>query len=315
MCVYSRKGENKRYLPNKKNGGKPEIPKYERLKGIEYKCGYCIDCRRERANSWRIRLREEIKDYKKSIFVTLTFTEEALDELEQVAETNECKKVATIAMRRFLERVRKATGKSLKHWFITELGQNGTERLHMHGIIFTDKTITEKELAKWWAYGRIDIGRECSERTINYITKYITKLDPKHKGYLSVILTSPGIGKNYIEKHRATHVFRDEKTITTYRHPTGAMVSLPCYYKRKLWSDEEREELRMYAELKQVKWLNKTGYKVTNYEEFMTFEIAKTAYKEELERLGFPTPKECKDRIYRTRNAEYRRKAVETYGN
>ena len=35
-----------------------------------------------------------------------------------------------------LERVRKLTGKSVKHWFITELGHEKTERLHLHGIVW-----------------------------------------------------------------------------------------------------------------------------------------------------------------------------------
>ena len=42
--------------------------------------------------------------------------------------------LATKAIRLCLERVRKQTGKSIKHWFITELGHEKTERLHLHGV-------------------------------------------------------------------------------------------------------------------------------------------------------------------------------------
>ena len=52
----------------------------------------------------------------------------------------------TKAIRLCLERIRKHTGKSVKHWFITELGHNGTERIHLHGIVWgigNDKKITE----------------------------------------------------------------------------------------------------------------------------------------------------------------------------
>ena len=39
-------------------------------------------------------------------------------------------------------------------------------------------------------------------KTINYIMKYITKVDEDHKGFKAVILTSAGIGKQYTEnKH------------------------------------------------------------------------------------------------------------------
>ena len=41
--------------------------------------------------------------------------------------------VATKAIRLCLERVRKQTGKSIKHWFITELGHEKTERISKRG--------------------------------------------------------------------------------------------------------------------------------------------------------------------------------------
>jgi hypothetical protein len=37
--------------------------------------------------------------------------------------------------RRCLERIRKQTGKSLKHWCVTELGEEN-DRIHLHGIVF-----------------------------------------------------------------------------------------------------------------------------------------------------------------------------------
>ena len=43
--------------------------------------------------------------------------------------------IATKAIRLCLERVRKQTGKSVKHWFITELGHEKTERLHLHVLV------------------------------------------------------------------------------------------------------------------------------------------------------------------------------------
>lgn len=303
MCTYKTLGSNKKYEPNKKNGGIPEIPKYEMLKGVEYKCGKCIDCRRERANSWKIRLKEELKEHTQSMFVTLTFSDESIKEL--IGRTNgkdEANAIGTKAIRLFLERIRKHKKRSIKHWFIIEIGGNSTERIHMHGIIFGEVWKNE-ELQKYWKYGRTDIGYECSNRTINYITKYITKLDEKHKEFISVILTSPGIGKAYIERHRTTHRFQHEKTITKYRSENGTMTTLPCYYRRKLWTDEEREELRAYAMLKNERWVGKTKYIVETHEDFMVFKMAENAYREELERLGFPTPGQQKAKRYRAINS------------
>ena len=90
--------------------------------------------------------------------------------------------IAAKAVRLFLERWRKKYKRSLRHWLITEIGHNGTENIHLHGIIWTDseKAATLKEL---WAYGYIWDGNTRNEKkesyvnakTVNYITKYITK--------------------------------------------------------------------------------------------------------------------------------------------
>ena len=36
--------------------------------------------------------------------------------------------------RLFLERIRKKTGKSVKHWCVTEKGHTNTRRIHLHGL-------------------------------------------------------------------------------------------------------------------------------------------------------------------------------------
>ena len=82
---------------------------------------------------------------------------------------------------------------------MTEIGHNGTENIHLHGIVWTQHDI--RNLAEIWQYGYIWDGQKknenrvnyISERTINYITKYITKTDEKHKTYKPIILTSAGI--------------------------------------------------------------------------------------------------------------------------
>lgn len=50
MCSYEREMPNKRYQPNKSNGGIVPQCKDERLKYIKVPCGHCIDCRKEKAN-------------------------------------------------------------------------------------------------------------------------------------------------------------------------------------------------------------------------------------------------------------------------
>ena len=144
--MYPRLVKNPKYLPNKKNGGNVPFPKDGRALYVPIECKECIDCRKKRANEWRIKLFEDIKVYKNGKFVTLTFRhygKYSLDSLLKECNDNlpyygKMNAVATLAVRRFLERHRKKFNFSPRHWFVTELGHNGTERIHLHGILYTD---------------------------------------------------------------------------------------------------------------------------------------------------------------------------------
>lgn len=243
MCLYAREIKNPRYLPNKKNGGIPPILRHQELRYIKIDCGNCYECRKKKYNNWRIRLLEELKVQENGLFVTFSFSPDSLQKLTDEFQIKECNAIATIAVRRFLERWRKATKKSLRHFFVTELGDNFTERLHIHGIVFTDN---EKLLEKTWKYGNIDIGYECSERTINYISKYMLKVDTKHPGFRSIVLASPGIGKTYIDSIEAKrNKFKGKDTCTTYHEKNGNETQLPRYYKKKLYTEKQQEFLAL----------------------------------------------------------------------
>ena len=77
----------------------------------------------------------------------------------------------------------------------------------MHGIIWTNKG--SEYINKVWRYGFTWLSNDknvngyVNERTINYIIKYVTKIDEKHKEYKNIILTSAGIGKGYINRFDA----------------------------------------------------------------------------------------------------------------
>ena len=93
--------------------------------------GKCIECRKEKARNWRIRLAEELKNDSNALFITLTFNEVNYQKLAwelfrkskkslNYTEQNEmCKK----AVRRWLERIRKKTKRSIKHWLVIQIVQ------------------------------------------------------------------------------------------------------------------------------------------------------------------------------------------------
>ena len=120
---------------------------------------------------------------------------------------------------------------------MTEIGHNGTENIHLHGIVWTQHDI--RNLAEIWQYGYIWDGQKknenrvnyISERTIDYITKYITKTDEKHKTYKPIILTSAGIGRGYTETANAQrNKYKTGETKETYRARNGTELALPIYY-------------------------------------------------------------------------------------
>ena len=242
MCLYPKLIKNRRYTPNKKNGGVPPQCPDERLLYVTAACGKCMECRKQKQRQWLVRMSEELRQEPNAYFITLTIDDKSYSELSNTYKTTDNNEIATKAIRLCLERIRKQTGKSIKHWFITELGQEKTERLHLHGIVWgigTDKLITDK-----WKYGITFTGFYVNEETIQYITKYMTKIDEKHKDFTGKVLCSKGIGKGYTERTDANkHEYKQGETIETYRLRNGAKINLPVYYRNQLFTEKERELL------------------------------------------------------------------------
>ena len=179
MCLYPKLIENRKYKPTKKNGGIVPPLLDPRTAFVPIGCGKCIECKKQRASNWRIRLMEDIRTNKIAKFVTMTFSDESLVELEEEVkrinkkqhdeiknETGRIKEyieiegyelenaIATMAVRRFLERWRWEYKTSVRHWLVTELGQEKTERIHIHGIIWTN--VNKPEVEKLWKYGTVN---------------------------------------------------------------------------------------------------------------------------------------------------------------
>lgn len=242
MCLYPKLILNRKYLPNKKNGGIPPKCPDERLRYVTAACGKCYECRKQKARGWLIRMEEELRHNPNAIFITLTLEDKWYKNIEKKYNIKGDNNIATQAVRLWLERVRKITKKSIKHWCISEIGGNGTERLHIHGIVWgigLDALIRET-----WKYGFVFIGQYVTEKTINYITKYMYKKDEKHPTFTGKVLCSAGIGSQYIKRADAkNNKYKGEDTKETYKCRNGAKINLPIYYRNKIYTEEERELL------------------------------------------------------------------------
>lgn len=244
MCLYPTYVKNPKYKPNKKNKGKPPVCKDRRLLYIPTKCGCCIECRKEKQREWRVRLEEELRS-NFGYFTTLTISPEGLKEIEEKSglkwEENP-NEIATKGLRLFLERVRKDIGKSIKHWCVTELGEKN-DRIHLHGIFFGQKTA--ELIRKHWKYGFVFIGGYCNSKSVNYMTKYMLKVDIKHPEFKQIVLASAGIGAGYI--NRLDYLWQKQNykniNVATYTFKNGTKMAMPKYYKNKIFTDKEREKM------------------------------------------------------------------------
>lgn len=309
--------KNPRYKPNKKNGGNIPEMRDARLGFVPVRCGVCMECMAAKSAEWKARLLEEIKYNKqKGNFVTLTFSNESYKEIvEAVLNKNPSiegydldNQVATVAVHRWRERWRKETGKSPRHWLITELGGGETEHLHLHGIVWGETAL----IGKHWGYGFATIGdgkgrNFVNEQTIGYITKYITKLDEKHKYYQPKILCSnqPGIGKGFVDTMNAKACkFKGDKTKTTYTTPQGFNMNLNVYWRNKLYTEEERELLWLQKLDEGVQYIG--GEKIKAEDSENRAKLLKY-YQNVSKKLGYGSPGDWEARKYE----EQRRKLMQ----
>lgn len=306
MCLYPKLIQNPKYRSNKKNGGNIPHMKDKRVALVPIGCQKCIECMKKKAREWQIRLLEEVEENlenkRKGLFVTMTFSNESYtklgEEIPDLTGYNLDNAIATLAVRRFLERWRKKYKKSLRHWFVTELGSGKTEHLHLHGMIWVEKEVEERilkegrtiavEFNNIWGYGWTYPNQKQSEknyvnaRTANYVIKYINKVDKHHKEYKPKILCSPGIGNNYIKKEK---IKRNTLEKDYYLTKTGHKIALPIYYRNYAYTEEEREQLWLERLDKQVRYVLGQEIDISQGEE-VYYNVLKTA-REKNARLGY----------------------------
>lgn len=279
MCLYPRIIQNQKYVPNKKNGGVVPIVKDRRVLATPIGCGFCIECKNQEAAKWQVRMSEDVRVNTNGKFVTLTFSNESIAKIVKEINKGDAKlegyeldnAIATYAVRDFCERWRardrkvngRGKGKSVRHWFITELGHKGTENVHLHGIVWTDKDVKEvRECWKWgysWVGKRKDNGEYKSyvnEKTVNYIIKYVKKMDKDHKYFKPKVLGSPGIGKGFMDRTDwEQNKYKEGKTDESYKNRGGFRFALPRYYRDKIYNDDEKELLWLEKLDKNVRYV------------------------------------------------------------
>ena len=99
-----------------------------------------------------------------------------------------------------------------------------------------------------WVAGYSYNGKYVNERTINYVSKYLTKTDLDNVDFEGKVLASPGLGKSFVKSWNGRQIkyipkTNVQRTTETYIFRNGAKAPLPKYYKEKLFTEDEREKL------------------------------------------------------------------------
>ena len=323
MCLYPKRIKNPKYKRNKKNGGQVPPLTDPRLAYVMVGCGVCMECTRQRTESWRARLLEDIKHNQNARFITLTFSNENYTALYKELEGTGYigyemdNQIAKLAVKRFINRHIKRHKKSIRHWLVTELGHTGTEHLHLHGLLYTDLTTQEIEII--WQYGFIWDGYQnkakyVNERTVNYICKYVHKQDLDHPHYKPIILTSPGIGRDYTQQHNFKNLkYIGEETEVAYTTSTGHKIGLPLYWKQKAFTDDEREKLWIHKLDKGILYVNKQKIDIHNRPQ--DYEKALIAAQRKNTELGYQTPVRDKDKIAKEIKHRIKKQKERMYNN
>lgn len=163
--------------------------------------------------------------------------------------------------------------------------------LHLHGIVWTNEP--QAQIQSKWKYGYIWPKNEkewrenyVNEKTVNYLIKYVKKRDLQHKEYKPIVLTSAGIGKNYIDRPDSIkNKFNGTNTKETYTTRTGHQISMPIYWRNKIYTEEEREKLWLNRLDKNERWIRGEKIDISENEQdyFKTLEHHRKINK----RLGY----------------------------
>lgn len=184
---------------------------------------------------------EEDKISSSSYFITLTYDTKYVP-LSKSGYMNLNKRDVQL----FMKRLRRDNDNNLKYFLCGEYGEK-TERPHYHLILFNAKIDTIQEN---WAKGQIHYG-QVTEASVGYTLKYMAKIGkiPKHKNddrLPEFQLMSKGLGKSYISpKFIAWHKADIENRVYC-NIKDGKKISMPRYYKDKIYSREERGQIKAY---------------------------------------------------------------------
>lgn len=214
------------------------------------------------------------KESVSSYFVTLTY-----DTRNVPISENGFMNLQKSDFQKFMKRLRKSLpGVKFSYYACGEYGGQ-THRPHYHMLLFSDTDYNVQSISDAWQLGSVHVGVVTSDSTA-YTTKYINKNNWKKKHSRDdripeFSLMSKGLGDNYLSpdvmKYHQSHI--DKLYVTKL---SGHRVSMPRYYRKKIWTDSERSmqvdivtnAMELQEQADRLSHLRQFGDRMT-YEEYL----------------------------------------------
>lgn len=221
-------------------------------------CGKCPNCFARRTSSWSFRLMQEEKCSASALFVTFTYDEHNLPFTKSGYMTLDKADIP-----RFFKRLRKLDPAApIKYFAVGEYGTNYL-RPHYHAIIFN---ATQDDILKAWALdgktlGSVHFGG-VTGASVGYTLKYMSKKSriPMHKNddrQPEFALMSKGLGSGYLTPAMIAWHTKAVQSRMYCVIEGGKKISMPRYYKDRVYSDEQRKAAGVAARLDALKALDK----------------------------------------------------------
>lgn len=198
-------------------------------------CGKCVECKKQRVNSWYVRLMSEMKQCSSAHFVTMTYDDDCITHSDNGLPNLDYKDV-----QKFFKRLRKKQEEKIKYFLVGEYGSK-TGRPHYHAIIFNVNNTSN--ILEEWKYGFVHIGN-VTDASIYYTLKYALKktFQPYNENddrKPEKALMSKGLGLNYLTPDMVKHFKEDVSRPVTFLG--NKKLPLPRYYRDKLFTDSEKK--------------------------------------------------------------------------
>ncbi|WNK13243.1 MAG: replication initiator protein [Microvirus sp.] len=221
-------------------------PIHLKLKEAEVPCGKCPHCISRKVSAWSFRLMQETKYSTTAYFITLTYDEKNLRYKDLTTRPTLFKRDIQL----FIKRLRKThtDPRPIKYYAVGEYGEK-TWRPHYHIIIFN---AAMQKIQPAWNLGQIHYGT-VTEASVGYTLKYITKQKPTKYALRNrnqqFTLQSKGLGKEYLTKGMVSWHKKEIPTRAYCNLTDGKKITMPRYYKEKIYTPEDRKAIQIASSL------------------------------------------------------------------